>query len=57
MHKDATRGNASYDPSTVTHMITYDTSKAARIFGMQYMSMMDSTRDIIEDFKSRGWVD
>ncbi|PCH42479.1 NAD(P)-binding protein [Wolfiporia cocos MD-104 SS10] len=49
--------NESYDPSNPTvNMITCDASKAARLLGMEYRSTQQATSDIIEDFKSSGWI-
>jgi len=42
--------------ASVTHLIDYDTSKAARVLGMdKYISKEECTRDCLEDFKKRGW--
>jgi len=49
-------GDKSYDPKTATHPITFDTSKAKDIFGIEYRSKEQTTRDIIEDFETKGWV-
>ncbi|CCM04250.1 uncharacterized protein FIBRA_06417 [Fibroporia radiculosa] len=49
-------GDESYDPTSVTHMIQFDTSKATRIFGLKLRTLEESTRDMIEDFKARGWI-
>lgn len=37
------------------YMTTYDTSKEQRILGLEYRSMEETTRDILEDFQRRGW--
>jgi len=46
----------SYDPSKAVHHIMYDTSKAARLLGLKYRSIKESTKDMIDDFKARGWI-
>ncbi|EPQ50349.1 NAD P-binding protein [Gloeophyllum trabeum ATCC 11539] len=46
---------AGYGPG-VTHMISYDTSKAAKVLGLdKYISKEQCTKDSLEDFKKRGW--
>jgi len=37
-------------------MINYDTSKAARILGLTYRGKIDSIKDMISDFKAKGWI-
>lgn len=40
----------------VTHLLNYDTSKAAKLLGMdKYISIEQCTKDCLEDFKKRGW--
>ncbi|KAF8877440.1 hypothetical protein BD779DRAFT_1663913 [Infundibulicybe gibba] len=41
--------------ASISHMIKYDTSKAARIFGIKYRNMEEITRDSLADFERRGW--
>ena len=49
-------GNTSYDPATTVHLIQYDNSKEQKLFGLKYRNKLETTRDIIEDFEARGWV-
>lgn len=49
-------GNTSYDPTKAVHMIQYDTTKEAKIFGLKFRSKLDTTRDLIADFEARGWL-
>ncbi|KAF9813504.1 hypothetical protein IEO21_05541 [Rhodonia placenta] len=49
-------GNTSYDPAKATHLIMYDASKAPKVLGIKYRSIDETTRDILEDYKARGWV-
>ncbi|KZT02608.1 NAD(P)-binding protein [Laetiporus sulphureus 93-53] len=49
-------GDTSYDIKTATHDIMYDTSKAARLLGLKYHSIEQSTKDIMDDFKARHWI-
>ncbi|KZT23515.1 D-lactaldehyde dehydrogenase [Neolentinus lepideus HHB14362 ss-1] len=49
-------GLSSGYAASVTHLIDYDTSKAARVLGMdKYISKEECTKDCLEDFKKRGW--
>ena len=44
----------SPNPATV-HLMQYDASKCARIFGIKYRTITETTRDILTDFEARGW--
>ncbi|CCM04249.1 uncharacterized protein FIBRA_06416 [Fibroporia radiculosa] len=46
----------SYNPTNATHHVIYDTSKIARIFGLKFRSIEESTADIIDDLRARGWI-
>ncbi|OBZ78502.1 hypothetical protein A0H81_02128 [Grifola frondosa] len=51
-------GAPSYDASSAVHLLDFDTSKAERVLGIpkeELISMEQSTRDMLEDFKWRGW--
>lgn len=37
------------------YRIQYDTTKAARIFGLKYRTREEVTRDILADIERRGW--
>jgi nucleoside-diphosphate-sugar epimerase len=37
------------------HLFQYDTTKAQKIFAMEYRSMQETARDILADFEARGW--
>ncbi|OCH88518.1 NAD-P-binding protein [Obba rivulosa] len=52
---DVPAGDESYDPKTVNYGLDYDTSKAGRILGLEYRSMPESIRAMLEDFKIKGW--
>ncbi|KAF8879131.1 D-lactaldehyde dehydrogenase [Infundibulicybe gibba] len=39
----------------ITHMMEYNTSKAARILGMRYRTMEETITDILADYQRRGW--
>lgn len=53
---DVPEGDTSYDAATTVHLTRYDVSKAARIFGIKYHTMDETTKDIVADLKSRGWI-
>ena len=39
------------------HIIKYDTSKATKLLGLSYLSIEEGTKDIVEDFRERGWIE
>ena len=49
-------GNTSYDPAKAVHMLSYDTSKERRLFGIKYHTVEETTKDMLEDFVKRGWL-
>ncbi|KAH9946473.1 NAD(P)-binding protein [Amylocystis lapponica] len=42
--------------STEVDLINYDTSKASRILGLTYHNKIESIRDMLSDFKAKGWI-
>ena len=50
-------GNTAYDPATAVHYIKYDVSKADKLFGFKYITIQQSTKDILDDFKARKWLE
>ncbi|KAI0926024.1 hypothetical protein AcW1_008303 [Taiwanofungus camphoratus] len=46
----------TYNPKTAVHHIMYDTAKAEKLLGLKYRSIKQSTHDMVEDFKARGWL-
>jgi nucleoside-diphosphate-sugar epimerase len=50
------RGYPEKAKNTV-HLILYDTAKADRILKLKYRSMEETTRDTLNDFEERGWLD
>jgi nucleoside-diphosphate-sugar epimerase len=38
------------------HKIQYKNEKSVEVLGLKYRTMEETTRDSIEDFKKRGWV-
>ena len=49
-------GDQSYDPAKAVHMLNFDNSKSITLLGLQYRSIQQTTSDIIEDMKARGWL-
>jgi hypothetical protein len=33
----------------------FDTSKSSAVFGVKYRTMEETTKDMLNDFKARGW--
>lgn len=48
-------GNESYRPEEAVHLIQYNTSLATKLLGIQYRTKEETTKDILEDFKEKGW--
>lgn len=49
-------GLEHYDPKKVKERVLYVPEKRERILGIDLISVDDSVRDTIADFKERGWV-
>ncbi|RPD63136.1 NAD(P)-binding protein [Lentinus tigrinus ALCF2SS1-7] len=49
-------GNTSYDPTKAVHMLSYDTTKERKLFGIKFHTLEEMTKDTLEDFVKRGWV-
>lgn len=49
-------GNTAYNPATAQHVTLYDTTNTDSILGLKYHSMEESTKAILENFKSKGWL-
>ena len=50
------KGASNYDPSKLTHYVYYSNEKREKILGINVRSKEESTRDMLADFKARGWV-
>jgi hypothetical protein len=37
------------------YLISYDTSKERRIFGIKFHTKVETIKDTLEDFAKRGW--
>lgn len=48
-------GNTAHDPATTVYKIQYDVSKAAKILGIKYISLEQSTKDTLAQYKEKGW--
>jgi len=53
---NTTIGDQTYDAADAIHFNMYDTSKASRILGIMYRVMEETTADLLEDFRARGWI-
>lgn len=49
-------GNTAYDPSTATHLFQYAPEKQRRLLGVPFRTLEQTTKDILDDFKARGWL-
>ncbi|KAJ8581220.1 NAD(P)-binding protein [Rhizopogon salebrosus TDB-379] len=47
-------GAGTGHPSTV-HVLYYDTTKAARILGLKYHTIAETTKDTLADYEAKGW--
>ena len=47
-------GAGTGHPSTV-HLTQFDAAKAARILGLRYRTLAETTRDTLADYEARGW--
>jgi hypothetical protein len=47
-------GAGTGHPSTV-HILYYDTTKAARILGLKYHTIAETTKDTLADYEAKGW--
>jgi hypothetical protein len=55
IYPDLPRGNTEYDATQVVHMASLDTTKMDNILGIKIKTMAETTKDVLEDFKNRGW--
>ena len=46
----------TYDAKKATHVIRYETAKAAKLLNLKYHSIEEGTKAMVEDFKARGWI-
>ena len=49
-------GDQSYDPAKAVHMLDFDNSKSIKLLGLKYRGIQETTSDIVEDLKARGWL-
>ena len=52
---DAPKGTPGKGKDFV-YTIRYDTSKARKVLGVEFRDKKTTTKDTIEDFKARGWL-
>ncbi|KAI0827009.1 D-lactaldehyde dehydrogenase [Trametes gibbosa] len=46
----------AYDPAKICQANSYTSEKGQRILGIRYRTLEETTKDTIEDFQARGWV-
>ncbi|PSS37994.1 hypothetical protein PHLCEN_2v177 [Hermanssonia centrifuga] len=49
-------GNTSYDPSKAVHHVRFDVSKARKDLGIKYITLEEGTKDMLAQFKEKGWI-
>ncbi|OJT14836.1 NADPH-dependent aldehyde reductase ARI1 [Trametes pubescens] len=46
----------AYDPAKIVQLVSYNAEKSQRILGIRYRTLEQTSKDVIEDFKARGWL-
>ena len=49
-------GDTSYDVSKATFSVRFNAAKSRRVLGLEYRSMEQTTRDIVTQFREKGWI-
>ncbi|GJE97179.1 NAD(P)-binding protein [Phanerochaete sordida] len=49
-------GNTAYSSETAVYHTCFDNGKSKRLLGMDYRTMDEATRDIIAQFREKGWL-
>lgn len=49
-------GDPAADLSKVTYPLKYDTSKSRNLLGLKYREKEETAKDIIAQFREKGWV-
>ena len=49
-------GNPSADLSKAKYPLRYDNAKSRSLLGVKYRTMEETARDIIVQFKEKGWL-
>ena len=59
-HRDIAKkvpaSNTLYSPSKAEQLLRYDNKKSIEVLGMKYRGIDQLTKDIVDDFKFRGWL-
>jgi hypothetical protein len=55
IYENLWKGNPAYDPEIHKPMAQCVSIKAEKILGIKYKTKGETTRDLLEDFKRRGW--
>ncbi|KAI0691864.1 NAD(P)-binding protein [Cytidiella melzeri] len=48
-------GVAGFDASAVKFLVRFDTTKSQKLLGLQYKQIPESAKDMVTQFKERGW--
>ena len=49
--------NVADGVKNVTRASILDVSKADKVFGIKYRSMEETAKDMLDDFKAKGWME
>ncbi|KAI0746586.1 NAD(P)-binding protein [Daedaleopsis nitida] len=49
-------GDPTFKDDDPEYVITRNTEKSQRVLGLRYRTMEETTKDILADFRSRGWL-
>lgn len=55
IYENLSKGNTDYNPETSEPVCQYNSAKADKILGIKYKPMEETTKDLLEEFKRRGW--
>ncbi|KAI0076363.1 NAD(P)-binding protein [Panus rudis PR-1116 ss-1] len=48
-------GNTDYKPENAVHPVVFDASKSKEVLGIKYHTIEETTKDMLDDFKAKGW--
>lgn len=55
-HKIPAGEPEAYDPAKIVQLVSYNAEKSQRMLGIRYRTLEETSKDVIEDFKARGWL-
>ncbi|KAH9918743.1 NAD(P)-binding protein [Epithele typhae] len=56
LYPEIQEGDTSYDPEKATYAIRYVPDKERELLKTPFRSMEETTKDILDDFKAKGWL-